>query len=55
MTPMSFDERREYYSKIKDMAYYIIIAIVSLVTVSFVPFIGSAITGEVSLPHGPLE
>lgn len=52
---LTFEERKAQYAKLKDVAYYFIIAIVSFVAVAFLPFIGSALTGEVSLPKGPLE
>lgn len=43
---MDFENRQEVYAKFKDVAYYIIIAVVSFLAAAFLPFIGSAISGD---------
>lgn len=52
---MDFEQRQEYYAKFKDIAYYLIIAVVSFVAAAFLPFIGSALNGNFAWPQGPME
>lgn len=41
----TYEERVENYIKFKDVAYYVIIAVVSFVSVAFLPFLSSAVEG----------
>lgn len=52
---MDFEQRQEVYAKFKDVAYYLIIAVVSFVAAAFLPFIGSALNGGFEWPQGPME
>lgn len=52
---MEFENRQEVYAKFKDVAYYIIIAVVSFLASAFLPFIGSALSGEFVWPKNPME
>lgn len=52
---MDFQQRQEYYAKFKDIAYYLIIAVVSFVAAAFLPFVGSALTGTMVWPQSPIE
>ena len=52
---MTYDERGQNYQKFKDVAYYVIIAVVSFVSVAFLPFVGSALKGEIVWPQNTIE
>ena len=52
---MEFETRQDIYTKFKDIAYYIIIAVVSFLAAAFLPFIGSTISGEFRWPSSPME
>lgn len=52
---MSYEQRVENYQKFKDISYYLIIAVVSFASVSFLPFIGSTLSGDIVWPKTRME
>ena len=52
---MDYDRRQEQYQRFKDVAYYIIIAIVSFVSVSFLPFLQSVVAATMWWPTNGME
>lgn len=51
---MAYEDRVENFQKFKDISYYIIIGVVSFMSVAFLPFVGSALEGELVLPDSPI-
>lgn len=47
---MDYETRQELYIKYKNLAYYFLIGILSLISVVFLPFIGSVLQGEFAFP-----
>lgn len=47
---MKLTERQEYYDKFKLWAYYFLIGVVSLVSIVFLPMLGSEIDGSFQFP-----
>lgn len=47
---MNYEERKKQYEKYKDLAYYILIGLLSLIAVVFLPFLGSYLQGEIIFP-----
>lgn len=52
---MEYETRQENYKKFKDIAYYLIIGLVSLASVIFLPFLGSTLAGTIIWPVGWIE
>lgn len=52
---MTYEERSQNYQKFKDVAYYVIIAVISFVSVAFLPFVGSALQGDIVWPKNEIE
>jgi len=52
---MTFEKRKKYNEIFHDVAYYLIIGIVSLLSVVILPMLSSDITGEVVWPQSKLE
>lgn len=52
---MTFEERKLQNEKIRDLSYYFLIAVVSLVSVVFLPLLSSSLNGEVEIPQTPME
>ena len=52
---MTYEERGQGYQKFKDIAYYVIIAVVSFVSVAFLPFVGSSLQGDIVWPQNTIE
>ena len=44
---MDFERRQQNYEKFKNISYYLVIGLVSFVSVAFLPFINSSLQGEV--------
>lgn len=52
---MTFEERKLQNEKIRDLSYYFLIAVVSLVSVVFLPLLSSSLNGELEIPNTPME
>lgn len=51
----NYEQRQKVYETLHNLAYYIIIGLVSLVSVIFLPMISSELIGGMSLPATPVE
>lgn len=51
----SYEQRQKVYETLHNLAYYIIVGLVSLVSVIFLPMISSELIGGMSLPTSPVE
>lgn len=51
---MDYNQRRETYEKLTNIAYYLIIAFVSLLSVVFLPMVNSSLQGGVVWPTTPM-
>lgn len=52
---MTFEERKIQNERIKDLSYYFLIGVVSLVSIVFLPLLSSSLNGELQLPQTPME
>lgn len=52
---MTFDERKEIFSKVKSSSYYILIGIISIISTVFLPMVGSSVGVEWVWPTTPLD
>ena len=52
---MTFEERKEQLEKAKSLAYYFIIALVSIISVVFLPMINSSLNGGFNFPENASE
>lgn len=50
---MTYEERKATYQRVKDLAYYLVIGVVSLVATAFLPMIGTSADIKANWPRTP--
>lgn len=52
---MEYDQRQQRYQDFKNVAYYVVIGIISFVSVVFLPFLQSMVDASIWWPSTPME